>query len=534
MRRATLGGVTLFGMSVLLAGCETDPGTDATTAASAGDSESDSGTDEGEPWEPIPARGDIVLSHVVVNQAVDVPIAVAGVWVGPQDRNTFVVANRDTLLRGFWDIPEDWVDREITGRLDLEFPDGTAVTKELDIFIDAPSYAGDLKRAFTFALIADEFPPGVKYQLSLWEAGPGFEDQRESTTVTKSPIDGLEQIGIQSEPAELKVVLVPVKYEVPGCSTNTAEITEDEEKNFRDYLHEQYPVEQVIMDFRRDSPIEWNQELTSLAQLWQPLRDLRDVDLAAPNVYYYALVDACTGGIDGAGGIAPGLATDTKSAAYERVSSGLWHRTGTYHYETMVHELGHNHGRAHIFCANGDAAGTDPSYPYDDGVIGVWGFGIRLFKLHSPTASWEFMTYCSPTWVSDWGWSKAYNRIRTLTSWDYEGAAPDEGPGSDEGEVLIGLLFKNGTEEWSTTHGAREPEFFSSGEVISFDYAGGEVVASPTNVQILDDGTTMITTMVPRREATFERATRIDAGEPRPIVLQTPETRAYKLRAPAR
>jgi hypothetical protein len=193
----------------------------------------------------------------------------------------------------------------------------------------------------------------------------------------------------------------------------------------------------------------------------------------------------------------------------------------------MVHELGHNHGRAHIFCANGDAAGTDPSYPYTDGVIGVWGFGIRLFKLHSPTASWEFMTYCSPTWVSDWGWSKAYNRIRTLTSWDYEGPTPDDGATADE--VLIGLLFKDGTEEWSTTRGAREPEFFSSGEAVSFDFGGGEVVDSPTNVQILDDGTTMITTMVPHHQTSFEHASRIDAGNPRPIVLQTAQTRAYKL-----
>jgi hypothetical protein len=529
MRLPKLSFATLVGTSMLLAGCEVDTGvgdTDGETTTT--DTDTDSGSDDSSNWEPIPARGDIFLSHVVVNQAVDVPIAVAGVWVGPEERNTFVVGNRDTLLRGFWEIPEDWVDREIIGRLDLEFPDGTITTKELEKFIDAPSFAGDLNRAFTFPLLAAEFPPGIKYQLSLWEAGPGFEDQRESTTVTASPIGGREQVGVQSEPAELKVVMVPVAYNIPGCTTNTADLTPEQEQTFIDFLHEQYPVQEVIWDFRRDSPIEWNEELTSLAQLWQPLRELRDIDAAPPNAYYYALVNACSGGIDGAGGIAPGLATDTKSAAYERVSSGLWSpNNDSYSYHTMVHELGHNHGRAHVFCANGDAAGTDPTYPYNDGVTGVWGFGIRLFKLHSPTASWEFMTYCSPNWVSDWGWTKAYNRVRTLTSWDYEGPAPDDGQVADE--VLIGLLFEDGTEEWSITRGGHGPEFFSSGEVISFDYAGGEVVDSPTNVQILDDGTTMITTMVPRPQTAFEAASRVDAGHPRPIVLQSPATRAYRL-----
>jgi hypothetical protein len=182
----------------------------------------------------------------------------------------------------------------------------------------------------------------------------------------------------------------------------------------------------------------------------------------------------------------------------------------------MVHEIGHNHGRAHVFCAGGDAAGTDPSYPHEDGIIGVWGFGIRLFQLHSPTATRDIMTYCSPNWVSDWGWSKAFNRIRTLTSWDYEGGGAGEA--EPPGEVMIGLLFEDGTERWWRTPGAREAEHFSSGELIQFDY-GDAVIASPTNVQILDDGTTMITTMVPRPSASFEGATRMAAGHVRSIEL---------------
>jgi hypothetical protein len=503
--------------AVAAVGCGDDVTVDTSmdTAETSGDGDGDGDGDE---WEPIPARGDIALTHVVVNQGVDVAIAVDGVWVGPAERNTFVVGGRDTLLRGFWTIPDDWVPREITAVLELKYPDGTETSLTDTKLIEGPSFAGDLSRGFIFQLQAVQFPPGLEYHMTLWEAAPGAEEQRESTTI-ESPIGGLQLIGAQPEPAELKLVIMPVAYnDGDGCITNTAtEITPEQEQRFVDYMHEQYPVQSVSLEFRRDTPIQWNEPLNSLSQLWAPLQDQRAAENAAPNVYFYALVNACVGGIDGAGGIAAGLPPDTKAAAFERTASGLWITDSDFGYETIVHEVGHLHGRAHVFCAGGDAAGVDPSYPYDDGVIGVWGFGIRLFQLHSPTATRDFMTYCMPTWVSDWGWSKAFNRVRTLTAWDYEGGSGGDPEPKDE--VLIGLLFENGTEQWWTTQGAREPEHFSSGEVIEFTYEDA-VIPSPTNVRVLDDGTTMITTMVPRPNVEFEAATRVSTpGQVRAIEM---------------
>lgn len=513
---------SMFGLFLLAACASETTNVDSSTTALSGGTETGEGDGDGdtsEPFVPVPARGDIALTQVVVNQGVDVPISNDGVWVDGTERNTYVLSNRDSLLRAYWTIPEDWLARPITARLELHYPDGTDVVREDTKMIAGPSFAGDLDRGFWFALLAEEFPPGLEYHISLWEAAPGAEEERESTTITESPIGGRQLIGVQQEPAELHVVMMPVAYNNGDCNTNTGtEVSEAQEQLFLDYLHEQYPVQEVFLDFRRDTPIVWEQNLNSLAELWAPLQDQRTADNAPPNWYYYALVNACAGGIDGAGGIAPGLAPDTKAAAFERVSSGLWlPESNDYSYHTMVHELGHNHGRAHVFCAGGDAAGVDPAYPHEDGVIGVWGFGIRLFELHSPTANRDFMTYCSPNWVSDWGWTKAYNRIRTLTSWDYEGA-----PASDEpqGEVLIGLLLKDGSERWWTTPGGREPEHYSSGEFISFDYRDGETIASPTSVQILDDGNTMITAPVPRPAVAFASATRIDRGQARTIELR--------------
>jgi hypothetical protein len=531
---STLGWASLLLLSSGL-GCQDDTVGDtmADTQLTGGGTEDDQGEGQegpaegdGDPeWEPVPARGDINLKSVVVNQGVDVAIANEGVWVGPGERNTYVVSNRDTLLRGFWEIPESWVPRKIRAQLELRFPDGTNQILIDTKTIAGPSFPGDLDRSFLFPLLAEQFPPGVQYHLTLWEGEPGFEHLPPSTTVIESPIGGLAEIGIQPEPAELKVILVPVRYNTGSCNTNTAEITEDQEQRFLDYIHEQNPVREVIWEFRRDSPIEWNTTLTSLAQLWQPLQQMRTDDAAPPNAYYYALVDACTSGIDGAGGIAPGLPPPTKDAAFQRVSSGLWLKGNSYSYHTMVHELGHNQGRAHIFCAGGGAAGVDPSYPYDNGIIGVWGFGIRLFRFHSPTGTFDYMSYCSPSWVSDWTWTKTFNTIRTLTSWDYEGATSEP---ATSGEVLIGLLMNDGSEQWWTAPGGRELEYFSGVQTIAFEY-GDQIIEQPAAIDLLEDGSKMITAPVPRPRAAIEGAIRYVDGKAHPIVLQpdTIEARSY-------
>lgn len=464
------------------------------------------GSEDGSNFEPVPVRGDLALTTVLVNQGVDVPIAVNGEWIGPADRNTYVVANRDTLVRGFWELPEGWVEREITARLELEYDDGTSEVLEDTKLIDRASFPGGYDRSFVFPLVAEDLPPGVKFHMSLWEAEPGYEDLPESTVVTEAPLGGLQQIGVQPEPAEIKVVFVPVAYTGGGCNTDTSTLTEEEEQKFIDYLHEQNPVKEVVWDFRRDTPIEWGTELTGLWELWEPLQQMRVADAAGPNVYYYALVNACANGIDGAGGIAPGTPPPTKDSAMLRVSTGLWlPNQKDYSYHTFVHELGHNQGLAHVFCAGGDAAGTDPGYPYDNGVIGVWGFGIRRFQFQSPTATFDYMTYCSPNWVSDWTWNKTYNQIRTLTSWDSEGGAPSQ----PEGELLMGVIGEDGVEKWWTVPGSLPTEHYSGEQWLSFDY-GGEELELPAAVQTLDDGSAMIVAPVPKPGITAQAVTRVD------------------------
>lgn len=71
---------------------------------------------------------------------------------------------------------------------------------------------------------------------------------------------------------------------------------------------------------------------------------------------------------------------------------------------TMAHELGHNFSLGHAPC--GGAAGPDPAFPESDGSIGAWGYDFRDGSLVPPWHK-DLMSYCGPTWIGDYHFTKA-------------------------------------------------------------------------------------------------------------------------------
>lgn len=116
-----------------------------------------------------------------------------------------------------------------------------------------------------------------------------------------------------------------------------------------------------------------------------------------------------------------------------------------------MHEIGHSQGLRHVLC-NGNEGGADPTYPYEGGDLGVWGFGILDFTLYTPTNGKDYMTYCGNTWVSDWTWGKVLPVIEEITGWGAADTAPNP-----ERRVLIGLVDPTaGEETWFITQGAAQ------------------------------------------------------------------------------
>ncbi len=71
----------------------------------------------------------------------------------------------------------------------------------------------------------------------------------------------------------------------------------------------------------------------------------------------------------------------------------------------LAHELGHNLSLLHAPCP--DPPGSDRSYPYSRGSIGVWGYDSREGGRLVPPARSDLMSYCLFQWISDYHFTNA-------------------------------------------------------------------------------------------------------------------------------
>jgi len=475
--RNALSASCIF-ITAFAAGCADDKAEDEVGGTTEAASTSGEEPTTGEPFVPFPARGGIVITAVEANPGVAVPIGKDGVWVDGKGRNAYIPKGRDTLIRAFVDVPDDWTPRPIEARLMLS-GGGVDQTLTQTLTIEADSFVGDLTSTFYFGVHADVIVPGLKYQIELWEAAPG----QEALPEVPMPValkDGPGPVGVESAFAEMRVVLVPVDYSFNGC--NKVVDGEEHRKAFEDALFQQNGI--ASLEFKIHAPYKVDYDMVSyngLSRLVSEMSQLRASEAADDNVYYYGLFDSCNGCIgDGGvqGGCTVGLAANItgpdRGDAHWRASVGQLIGNPA---ETFVHEIGHTQGRQHVYCAGAgvQAQGTDPSYPHEDGRIGVWGFGVRDYKLRHPTANSDYMSYCGQVWVSDWQWNATYNRIVTLSQWEKAGEGQ---PAGDGGGVLIAAIDPDGQQMWWTGPGglspSREP---SATHSLVFEFADGEVLA---------------------------------------------------------
>ena len=92
---------------------------------------------------------------------------------------------------------------------------------------------------------------------------------------------------------------------------------------------------------------------------------------------------------------------------------GSWSSFSILDSETIAHEFGHNRNLYHAPC--GGAGGPDRYYPYGQGNIGAWGYDFGTGSLVEPGQP-DFMSYCEPTWTSDYQFTNAVRyRLETET-----------------------------------------------------------------------------------------------------------------------
>lgn len=449
-----------------------------------GGSEDDGGGDDAPPTEPPPATG-IQIVDVTADQGIMIPIAVEGSLVDGPQRNSPILQGRDTLIRAFYELDEGWERRDIQATLYVEQTDGTV--SEYVSFIDVYPRDCDagvsriecnystLPTSFFWKVEAQDMLPGATYRIEMVETAPGHEDDV-SDKVPVFPTSGETlPIGIEDSYMKMRVVLVPFDHDLGAECPEPPDLVEvlgqdpdgsdrTPAKVFQERLLAHNPADEVEIIVH--DVVRYTGSLQG-SQLLSTLQQLRFQEDAPPEYYYYGVARPCDGGPDFAG--VAQIGGPTPGQASSRVGWGVWYNSLSTTAETFVHEIGHEQGRYHVAC-NGQEGGPDPSYP-DHPEGDTEGFGTDLFgpqvKVHNKGAH-DYMTYCTSTWVSEWGWLYVYPRIETISSWELQGA-----PGTKE-PLLVGNVRADGSEQWYVTVGY-PPEPQGAGERIRLTIEGAAI-----------------------------------------------------------
>ncbi|MCA9704512.1 MAG: hypothetical protein KDK70_01545 [Myxococcales bacterium] len=490
------------------------------------------------------ARGGIEIARVQANQGVGVLIGADGEALDPDDRAAPLIKGRMTLVRAFWTLPHDWEPRPIEGRLVLTAPDGTRDVLTHTTWVEHEAMDADLSRSFFWELSESQTRPGVSFRVELHEGAAGHEDLPAPSPGVRLPQDGHDApLGVRSTELAMKVVVVPFHYDDGAGCVTAPDTSEDTMRRFADAIYMRNPLERV--DLEVHAPIDWDTPLDSFVPLNSYMAGLRFDEGALPETYYYGLIDVCSGGLGGAGGLANGIPTEpvSEAAASQRVSSGL-SLDPDWSAETFVHEVGHSQGRRHVAC-NGEEGGPDPSYPHQGGDVGEWGFGVVDFGLRSPASHKDYMSYCQPVWVGAWGWNEVYPVIEGLSAWgatprsgeapapEAEAAGDDAGDDADPygGSLLLGAIEPSGREHWLTVPGLL-PVTQSGGstrlELRRDDQLLAEV---PAHVQPMQDGAgILVMAELPPQWSAVTSVTRVD-GQVRAVVARPSIVEHHQARA---
>jgi hypothetical protein len=325
-----------------------------------------------------------------------------------------VVVGREAVVRAFVRPATGYSARELTGVLTVRSEGAEDVVLTDTRRIRDLSADAEMDSTLNFHLPADLVTASteLRFELREVEGGPGGGDPALTTwdSSTGGP-DGLVTVSTD----DLTVVIVPVQYDGDG-SGRLPDTSQAQLDALRDAMYRVYPARSVTV--RVAEPLPWAEEMSPFNPLgWTRLLDavssLRGEADELPNTYYYGMFAPSDTFDEFCGG---GCIAGLSEFGFNTTNPSLRTSIGVGFVEvaadTMVHELGHAHGRFHADC--GGAAGTDPNYPYPDALIGSWGLDLLTDSPKDPTEHTDIMGYCYPQWVSNYTYFALGERIGEL------------------------------------------------------------------------------------------------------------------------
>jgi hypothetical protein len=435
------------------------------------------------PKEPelVPVK-DLAIKELALFQGVKVPLAKDGAKLDVSSK-VHVVAGREGILRVYVAPAEGFTAREVVAELTLKVEGSEAkvfttqktvsglsddATLDSTINIDIPSGAIEMGATYRVRLLTKAGQTGTMTANSAFPTGESFEAMDTWNTGDV-----------------FRVVLVPVKKNGYLPDTSAEQI-----ERYRKILQAMYPVKKV--DIKLHAVYDYTGTLgaggSGIYGLLDAITAMRRNESADKDVYYYGIfAPTSTFSTYCSGGCTTGLCHLTGSSDdFNRACVGVGF-TGNSSAGTLAHELGHAHGIRHAPC--GGVAGSDTSYPYTGGKIGAWGYDNRNKTLINPTKTYDFMSYCSPDWISDYAFDKIIHRMNFI---------------SKETKIVGGLaqtyrslhVLPDGTFEWGSELTLDQPMFGEPREV-EFDDAGVHKTVTGFFYPYAEEGGTILIPKLP-------------------------------------
>jgi hypothetical protein len=358
------------------------------------------------------------IESITFNQGVEITLMEDGEEV--ESRNAPIVEGRDGILRVYLDRQSDFEERDIRVVLDIEeggSPDPVVLN------VDEDSKARKLSSTANFYL--DELPSDLNFSVRLEETEAGVEAEGDSNE-SQWPAEGYEDLNPRDPRGPLKIVLVPVRYNADN-SGRMPETSDEQIEIFRNTILQRYPVAEVEISV--GATLAWSSAVQPNGAGWSELLDAvlnrRWNESPGRDVYYYgvfspalSIANYCSQGC--VAGLSP--LTESAEDDWGRASIGLGF-PGEGSANTMVHEVGHAHGREHAPCGLFGQP-SDNNYPHNDASIGVWGYDILAQSLRDPDDFTDFMAYCEPAWVSDYTYDELFDRVRAVNNLNHSITGP--------------------------------------------------------------------------------------------------------------
>ena len=414
MRRCLVFSLSLLSLVLGVAACGEAELMDGSESGS-------NGGDSNSPSTPIsdvaPVASGLSISKVTVLQTVNLAIM-------ENQREVFgrpapVVAGKEAIMRVYVSPDSSFQSRSIIARLSLQTAGVDIPDEEISMQVAGSSMDSTGGSTFNFMIPARILTGSLNYSVELFEASADA-DYGSAHVNARWPAEGKVRVAEQVAQT-LKVVLVPVQYNADG-SGRVPDTSAPQIEIYKEMFEALYPSSVIELTVR--AAVNWSSEISARGDGWgsllNGLQNLRYQDNADDQAYYYGVFTpassyynycnrGCVAGLST-------LATDYRYASM-RTSIGLGY-TGVEAADTMVHEIGHAHGRQHAPCGLGGQS-SDNAYPNNNGNLDQWGFDMRSTNLLSPSSYKDMMSYCSPIWVSAYTYNGLYNRMSNVSTMSY-------------------------------------------------------------------------------------------------------------------